>query len=340
MLLFVSSVNLAWGDDVVVYIRSDGVVEPSGVSISVDESTYTLTGNISGSIVVERGNVVLDGRGNTLHISGVGAVTGIYVAYVNNVTIENMRIENATMAILLHNSQGSTILNNTITKSGGFMSYVISDKIGYLQYTSSADNVIANNVLTDNMGSMISLYGTNTLAFGNNITDNNGVAFWLSGSDNTIFNNNLARNGGGFSLDEAWNNTIYNNNIVDSSVADVYFSSSTNGSNTWDNGLPSGGNYWSNYTGVDEDSDGVGDTPFIINDGNQDNYPLMGEVDISVIPDFTVWSSSPSFYVYMYLNRVYTIFNRCKPSPTLQPRPFGWFFIQFNSLNSIIWSKF
>jgi hypothetical protein len=51
MLLFVSSVNLAWGDDVVVYIRSDGVVEPSGVSISVDESTYTLTGNISGSIV-------------------------------------------------------------------------------------------------------------------------------------------------------------------------------------------------------------------------------------------------------------------------------------------------
>jgi len=54
--------------------------------------------------------------------------------------------------------------------------------------------------------------------------------------------------------------------------------------NTWDNGYPSGGNYWSNYTDADlysgpyqneTGSDGIGDTPYVIDAENQDNYPLM-----------------------------------------------------------------
>lgn len=54
----------------------------------------------------------------------------------------------------------------------------------------------------------------------------------------------------------------------------------------WDNGYPSGGNYWSNYPGVDNcsgpqqnncrRSDGIGDTPYPIQGGvYKDNYPLM-----------------------------------------------------------------
>jgi nitrous oxidase accessory protein NosD len=54
--------------------------------------------------------------------------------------------------------------------------------------------------------------------------------------------------------------------------------------NTWDDGYPSGGNYWSNYTGIDEysgpsqnetGSDGIGDTPYVIDENNTDRYPLM-----------------------------------------------------------------
>jgi outer membrane protein assembly factor BamB len=54
--------------------------------------------------------------------------------------------------------------------------------------------------------------------------------------------------------------------------------------NVWDDSYPSGGNYWSNYAGTDlysgpyqniTGSDGIGDTPYIIDANNRDNYPLM-----------------------------------------------------------------
>jgi hypothetical protein len=52
----------------------------------------------------------------------------------------------------------------------------------------------------------------------------------------------------------------------------------------WDDGYPSGGNYWSDYRGVDlysgpyqneTGSDGIGDTPYVIDENNVDHYPLM-----------------------------------------------------------------
>jgi len=67
--------------------------------------------------------------------------------------------------------------------------------------------------------------------------------------------------------------------------------------NIWDEGYPSGGNYWDDYDGVDNfngpgqnmsGSDGIGDTLYFIDWNNQDNYPLMNpwtpmETSISVM---------------------------------------------------------
>jgi hypothetical protein len=46
----------------------------------------------------------------------------------------------------------------------------------------------------------------------------------------------------------------------------------------WDNG--SVGNYWVDYNGTDADGDGIGDTPYVLNSGNVDYYPLMCPYDI------------------------------------------------------------
>jgi len=61
--------------------------------------------------------------------------------------------------------------------------------------------------------------------------------------------------------------------------------------NTWDNGYPSGGNYWSDYqtnypTAAEIDGSGIWNTPYVIDSNNRDNYPLMNPwtpPDIAVI---------------------------------------------------------
>jgi hypothetical protein len=62
--------------------------------------------------------------------------------------------------------------------------------------------------------------------------------------------------------------------------------------NTWNE------NYWSDYNGTDNDKNGLGDTPYVINEKNADNRPLMAEASISgelpeLIPEFPSWIILP-----------------------------------------------
>ena len=87
-------------------------------------------------------------------------------------------------------------------------------------------------------------------------------------SDNQIFRNNITHLS--VSL-QTTSNVFYANNFLSDGryvAADCF----------WD--YSQVGNYWIDYNGTDANRDGVGDTQYIINDGNIDHYPLMQPYDI------------------------------------------------------------
>ena len=112
----------------------------------------------------------------------------------------------------------------------------------------------------------------------------------LYSNNNTITRNNIVS----LYLDFGYNNTFFKNNFLIE-----YFS--VNEGNFWDNG--SLGNHWSGYEGVDANGDGIGDTPYVINDDNQDRYPLMNPWD-PVIPFDTV---PPRISVSSPVDKVYNV---------------------------------
>lgn len=65
----------------------------------------------------------------------------------------------------------------------------------------------------------------------------------------------------------------FNNNFINI-ITNVYLPEVI-GSTEWNTVYPQGGNYWSDYNGTDNDGDGIGDSPYIIDQSNKDNYPLM-----------------------------------------------------------------
>jgi parallel beta-helix repeat protein len=114
-------------------------------------------------------------------------------------------------------------------------------------------------------------------------------------SNNTFMYNTLVNNRYGITIDVysstaySTGNKFFHNNFINNTYPVLIKSQSTN---AWDEGYPKGGNYWSSHVNIDEKkglkqdepgSDGIADTPFIINTRNIDNYPLANSVDPHII---------------------------------------------------------
>jgi parallel beta-helix repeat protein len=117
----------------------------------------------------------------------------------------------------------------------------------------------------------------------NTITNNNNGVYISTSSGNSISSNTVTNNGNGTELSLSSNNFVCHNNFVGNTAAQAR--ASPGYGNTWDDGYPSGGNYWSDYNGTDAKnglyqnetgSDGIGDTPYTIDANNTDYFPLMG----------------------------------------------------------------
>jgi parallel beta-helix repeat protein len=259
-----------------IYIRANGSIDPPTAPIQRNVDVYTFTDDIQGSIIVEKDNIVLDGAGHTLQ--GTGEEIGIDLSLRTNVIIQNMKIRTFYYAVYLSSSSHVTISGTNITDSTD----------GILVSDSSNNCVYENNIAGNAYEGIYILTSSNNAISENNITVNTGDGVYLWGSsNNTIVGNIISNNWWGVASYYSSNNRIFHNNFINNPSQ----ASSESSVDIWDGGYPSGGNYWSDYTGIDEKSgpnqdlpgsDGIGDTPYYIDENNQDRYPLMKTHDIGI----------------------------------------------------------
>ena len=293
-----------------IYIKADGSIDPPTANItSLDNVTYTFTADNNASIVVEKNNIIIDGAGYT--VQGTGSGTGIDLSDRSNVTLKNVEVTNFTYGIFLNSSSNNHVTGNTASNNwaGIYLSYSSNNNVltgntasnndihGIYLKSSSNNHVTgntasggyygiylydsSNNTVSGNNASNNDIYGinlyssTNNTVSGNTASSNGDEGIYLDySSNNTVTGNTVSNNQYGIYLQESNNNAIFHNNFMNNTQQVYNYSPSY--ANFWDDGYPSGGNYWSNYTGVDLDHDGIGDTEHVIDANNKDNYPLMG----------------------------------------------------------------
>ncbi len=262
-------------------------------------------------------------------------IEGIYLASANNNNIKNNNASNNNYGIYLETSSYNNIISNiavsntkdglsldsdfVLNTSNGnkiFDNIAISnERYGISLFSYSTNNMIKNNSVLHNYhgisvwrsfnNSVEKNRASNNIdgihlhdSWFNNVTGNmislnsdDGISIIFSW-DNNISNNIVSLNDNGISLYDATNNVVFHNNFIDN-TNQTYEDMWSN--NSWNNSYPSGGNYWSDYTGEDKNggqnqdqpgSDGIGDTPYVIDSDSQDNYPLIEpilflEMDIS-----------------------------------------------------------
>lgn len=220
---------------------------------------------------------------NNLEISGNDVyITGDYtygISSLSGTVVDNRIMANGSYTYGIYSSGGESALFsfNTINSSGYHAYGVLLD--GQFQ-TFSGNTIEAGN--NSGIGMIMN-------ALVNSIVANNSISYTSTGIqslshssyDITFQGNFLYNDTVAFKVAGVSTNLFFHNSFINYTSFQV---TGSTGNAIWDNGYPSGGNFWSGYNGTDlfsgpsqniTGSDGIGDSQFNVTSNNVDHYPLM-----------------------------------------------------------------
>jgi len=209
---------------------------------------------------------------------------GIEIGDSNRIMITNNSFTDTTNEmgippLTLSSCSNSSLLNNTFSNNPLSLKIIDSNQI----------SIISNDFLVSKeRGIFLSNSDWNNISQ-NHIYDvdlNEGL-YALFSHNNTISHNSFyyCDSGYGLSLTSSDDNLLFGNNF------------SFNLANAFDNGLnywnhSKSGNFWDDYTGIDADDDGIGDSPYSISGGgNKDYLPIWNDGN-DTLSDFILSSNA------------------------------------------------
>jgi parallel beta-helix repeat protein len=330
-----------------INITANGDVSPSSAPISRSGNSYWLTGNIIGNLTdgidIQRSNAVLNGAGFTLNTTDQSDSNGIYLSSVSNVTISDISIRSFQYGICEQGCSDCDILGTNLF----FNLYGINFQNSWYN-TVEANNITMNSYA----GISLDMSQYNNISM-NSLTFNGIGAINLQdfASYNSIVGNDFVNTSkyGVYVSFSCYDNQVFHNDFVNNTVQ-AYVDPTSSG-NVWDNGYPSGGNYWSDYKGVDKfsgpyqnepGSDGIGDTPYVFYANSKDNYPLMrpwNPTDLSTVHLLlTLDPDQPTYVRNQSLTLEVSVLNQSNPSlnSTLTltiTGPSGYYYFDFQTVS-------
>jgi nitrous oxidase accessory protein NosD len=271
-------------------------VKLSGFTITSDGGDLSATGNGTQIIGNDMNFRVLATGYGTQIVDNT--LIGIALSGSNQTIAQNTILKGTGEFLISCSGSYNTITLNKVAGSGGGI------------YTNGSHNIIHGNSITAESGvsAGLEVNGNENILYRNNISNYVciGSPYVPKSSSNIVCGNTIANNLAivgnnntfnanyfegivlGNRIHDASNNIFYHNNF-DFMKNEVWYSGEktftvwegVTGSIFLDNGKQ--GNYYSDYNGSDLDSDGIGDTPYVIITKDPSNYHNIADFNIADI---------------------------------------------------------
>jgi parallel beta-helix repeat protein len=285
-----------------------GEVRASGTTYTA-HSTITISGNSDLSALRSSGGCTGSGTVtdpyviNGFDITGTGGAC-IYIAHITvRLVISNCYLHGNYYGVEVIGSNFVTVTNNNCSGNdpyGIYLDYTGNDTLtnnvcidaahGIYTY-GSGDNIMKNNTCRATRACAIMMDGhsnRNTLSDNTCYSSGDNGIYVLFSNYNTLSNNTLKNNRGhGIHLAASNYNSVYGNLMISNNGSSSVYngrpqSDDTGTGNHWNTG--SYGNYWSDWTAPDNNSDGIIDKPYWIAQGSSKDYFPLAKPTIPTVP--------------------------------------------------------